>query len=444
MTQSRISFYTLGCRLNHAETAQIAQKFRRDGYAIVAHGDATDVAVIHTCSVTERADQRCRQEIRKIHRSSPDALVCAVGCYAQSEPETVRKILGVDLVVGNDRKYGLSRLVSEYQQAAEPEVHVSNRLDFAEINVPEEGDYNETRANLKIQDGCDFHCAFCLLPRIRGGPRSRPFREILDAGMRLVEKGHREIVVTGVNIGLYRDGSSTLADVARSLSDLPGLDRLRISSIEPSTISEDLLQWMETHPRACQHLHVPLQSGSDSILSDMRRLYTVSDYTRFIEHAKERMPGLGLGTDVIVGFPGETDEDFEKTQEALLGLPFTYLHVFSYSDRLKTPALGFSEKVHSKVIKSRSLSLRELSSRMRRVALEEAQGENHEVLFETVDDGGLRKGWTRSYLQVGVPASEVEENELAVVQLSSTGNGLAHGRVMSKKPRTPGPCAEPV
>ena len=259
-----VSFYTLGCRLNQAETALIAERFRVHGYRVVEHGDPANVAVIHTCSVTEHADARCRQEIRKIRRKNPDAVVCAVGCYAQAEPEAVAAIEAVDLIVGNDRKYELASLVDQWSRGETGRVVVSRRPDAAEgIDYPMAGYYpHQTRANIKIQDGCNFCCAFCILPRIRGEARSRRLGDIIAEGHELARRGHKELVITGVNVGTYQFEEYTIADVAWQLSEIAGVERIRISSIEPSTVSDGLLDWMASSPKACHHLHLPLQSGA--------------------------------------------------------------------------------------------------------------------------------------------------------------------------------------
>jgi threonylcarbamoyladenosine tRNA methylthiotransferase MtaB len=414
----RASFYTLGCRLNQAETALIAERFRERGYAIVAHGTPADVAVIHTCSVTEHADARCRQEIRKIRRRNPAALVCAVGCYAQAEPETVAGIQGVDLVVGNDRKFALADLVEGWNPRASAALFVSRRPDAADIEYPMAGYYpHQTRANIKIQDGCDFCCAFCILPRIRGEARSRRLAEIIAEGHELARRGHKELVITGVNVGTYAYEEYTIADVARLLSAIPGVERIRISSIEPSTVSEALLEWMATSPKACRHLHLPLQSGDDAILSQMKRVYTTTEYARFIGKAKSLMPDLGLGTDLMVGFPGESDRQFENSRQFVEEMPFSYLHVFSYSDRPKTAALFHDDKCDPPTIRERSEAMHQIAVRKKHKFFAAHLGQTVDVLFESVDDDGYRKGFTGSYLRVGIAADSVSENQITTVSI---------------------------
>jgi len=432
-TPRRVSLYTLGCRLNQAETALIAEKFRERGYTIAAHGEPVDVAVIHTCSVTERADARCRHEIRKIRRRAPGALVCAVGCFAQSEPDTVAGLGGIDLVVGNERKYDLPEMVEGRSPGGETEIHVSIRPDGFRADYPAAGLYaRSTRANIKVQDGCDFVCAFCLLPRVRGRASSRCIGDILAEGHELARRGHKELVVTGVNIGTYRFEDFRLTEVVRALEAIEGIERIRVSSIEPTTIDDDLLEWMATSPRACRHLHVPLQSGDEAILEAMRRPYDPADFAAFISRAKAGMPDLGLGTDVIVGFPGETDESFARTRAFLDSLPFTYLHVFSFSERLKTVAARLPGKVSREEINERSAELRARAAALKLAFHRENLGREVEVLMETIDEDGFRKGLTGNYLRVAVDPDTAAENDLVRVRLERAEGDFCFGRVVER------------
>jgi threonylcarbamoyladenosine tRNA methylthiotransferase MtaB len=434
----RVSFHTLGCRLNRAETALLAEGFRRRGYTVAPHGSEVEVAVLNTCSVTDRADARCRNEIRRIRRRSPEAVVCAVGCYSQAEPETVGALPGVDLVVGTDRKYALASLVEEFLRAAcegtppaGPDFHVSRRPDNGGFEHEGPGYYPEaTRANVKIQDGCDFCCSFCILPRVRGRARSRPYDAILAEGRELAARGHRELVVTGVNIGTWGEGGRTVGDVARGLSEIPDVRRVRISSIEPSTVPEDLLAWMESCEKACRHLHLPLQSADDGVLAAMRRVYSAADVARFVEGALERMPDLGVGTDVIVGFPGETEEAFERTYRFVEATPFTNVHVFSYSDRRRTVAERLEPKVPARGVKERSRRMRDLARRKKGEFYARQIGREAEVLFETVDEDGLRKGWTGSYVRVAVEPDLAAENEIVRMALDEVSGDCCRGRIV--------------
>jgi len=417
----KVSFHTLGCRLNQSETALMMESFRQKGYQIVEHGRPADVSVINTCSVTERADARCRQEIRKVRKCAPTALICAVGCYAQADPQKVQSIEGIDFVVGTDKKYRLVDLIQKHKQktAQSPLVLVSNRPDTSDFDYPIAGYYpTNTRANIKIQDGCNFACSFCLIPRIRGLPHSRRLGDIMAEGYELVRRGHKELVITGVNIGLYRFEDKNIGHVAKALSQIPELERIRISSIEPSTIPTELIQWMSTSPKACQHLHIPLQSGDDKILSRMKRIYTTQQYSDFIHRVTRMMPLMGLGTDVIVGFPGETDASFKNTYEFVRSLPFTYLHVFTYSDRDKTLAKNYPDKVHSSIVKQRVQKMLTLGRQKRKTFYKKFLKQKMSVLFETVDGDGMRKGFTHNYIRVGTNPNQAQENRIHQVILS--------------------------
>jgi threonylcarbamoyladenosine tRNA methylthiotransferase MtaB len=458
-----VSFYTLGCRLNQAETAMMAERFRQRGYRVVEHGQPADVAVIHTCSVTDHADARCRQEIRKVRRRNPAAIVCAVGCYVQAEPEAVARIDAVDLIVGNDRKYELAMLVEQVREGeapacpersvrAEPPslgvtgdaarepllrpwgegpwVVVNRRVEADALEFPLVGYYpHQTRANIKIQDGCDFCCAFCILPRIRGQARSRRLGDIIAEGHELVRRGHKELVVTGVNVGTYHFEEYTIADIAWRLSDIPGVERVRISSIEPSTVSDELLDWMATSDRACRHLHLPLQSGDDEVLARMKRVYTAADYARFVERVKSRMPDLGLGADIMVGFPGETDVRFENSRRFVAEMPFSYLHIFSYSDRLRTAANSYPDKCRPETIRERSAAMHALAGEKKRAFFREHLGQTVDVLFETVDADGLRKGFSGNYLRVGLPPGQAADNQLLAVRVTELADDHCLGAV---------------
>lgn len=413
-----VSFYTLGCRLNQAETALIAERFRVQGYEIIEHGNPVDVAVIHTCSVTEHADARCRQEIRKVRRKNPAAVVCAVGCYVQAEPDAVAAIESVDLIVGNERKYELASILDDWTRGGADRVTVSRRFEEDSLDFPMVGYYpHQTRANIKIQDGCDFCCAFCILPRIRGEARSRRLGDIIAEGHELARRGHKELVITGVNVGTYRFEQYSIADVAWQLSEIPGVERIRISSIEPSTVSDELLEWMATSPKACRHLHLPLQSGDDAILAQMKRVYTTAEYACFVEKVKSMMPDLGLGTDIMVGFPGETGRHFENSRRFVEQMPFSYLHVFSYSDRPKTTANYLDAKCHPSVVRERSAILHELAGEKKHKFFRQHVGQTVDVLFEDVDSDGLRKGFTGNYVRVGTPRECAGENQMSVVRI---------------------------
>lgn len=423
----RASFTSLGCRLNHTEAAVWAGQFEKKGYTITPWGDPTDVAVINTCSVTHRAEAHCRNMVRRALRQSPEAFVVVAGCYAQAGLDALREIRGVDLIVGTEFKDTFIDYLDQPRKLPEPVVLHSARISRHEFEVPSTGRYDATRANLKVQDGCDFFCSFCIIPFTRGRERSRRFDDLLREAGELADAGYQELVLTGVNIGRYQNRGRTLADVAERLEEIEGIHRVRITSIEPTTVEDRLLDGMAAGGALCPYLHLPVQSGDDAVLERMGRRYTTRDYSEFVERALAKVPGLGLGTDVIVGYPGETDAAFERTCDYLESLPFAYYHVFSYSKRAGTKALGLSGHVSPEVIAERSRTLRALSDGRREAFARRHAGTTVEVLFEQQDAAGRWTGLTPNYLRVGVLSDEPLENRILPVQITGAATGLAIG-----------------
>ena len=427
----RASFHTLGCRLNQAETASISATFANRGYRIVDYGADTDVCVINTCSVTEGAEAKCRQAVRTVLRRSPQAYVVVTGCYAQVDKEALRNINGLDLIVGTAHKMQVVDLIDTPQKETAPRVVHTSKIARDEFSLDVIGNYSDhTRANLKIQDGCNFACAFCIIPFSRGGARSRRFPDVLREARGLVERGHREIVLTGVNLGTYASDGYDLLQVVRALEYIDGLERIRISSIEPTTLPEGLVDWMATSSKLCPYLHVPLQSGDDGVLQRMKRRYTRADFTAFIERVAARVPGVCLGTDALVGFPGEDESAFAATRLLLADLPLAYFHVFSYSERPHTYAQRYTDPVPPADIQARSRILRELSARKKAAFYRAYVGSTVRVLFERLENSGLYTGFSDNYLKVGVEASEDLSNRMAMVRLHDTRDGLAIGEVV--------------
>lgn len=428
----RASFHTLGCRLNQAETASISATFVNRGYHVVDYGADTDVCVINTCSVTEGAEAKCRQAVRAVLRRSPNAYVVVTGCYAQVGKEALRGIDGLDLIVGTAHKMEVVDLIDEPQKEPTPRVVHTTKIARDDFSLDVIGNYSDhTRANLKIQDGCNFACAFCIIPFSRGGARSRKFPDILREARGLVERGHREIVLTGVNIGTYTSDDYDLLHVIQALEDVDGLDRIRISSIEPTTIPEALVDWIATSSKLCPYLHVPLQSGDDGVLQRMKRRYTRADFAAFIERVVARVPDVCLGTDAMVGFPGEDETAFANTRLLLADLPLAYCHVFSYSERPHTYAQRYTDPVPPADIQTRSRILRELSARKKAAFYRRHVGSTVRVLFERLEASGLYTGFSDNYLKVGVEASEDLSNRTAMVRLRGMNSGLAIGEVVS-------------
>lgn len=425
----RASLHTLGCRLNQAETALLADRLQKDGYQIVDYGRPTDLLVLNTCSVTDEAERMCRYEIRRTLRHSPQAFVAVTGCYAQTGIEALRQVPGIDLIVGNRHKMSLPAHVpppSALRKQPAPSLLHTKTLDRDDFVLDGAGDCDSKRANLKIQDGCNFMCSFCLIPFARGHERSRRMDDTVREAEALVARGHRELVLTGVNIGRYeQDGA--LLDLIRQLEQIGGLDRIRISSIEPTTISDELLEHMATSAKLCRHLHLPLQSGDDGILRAMNRRYSVRDYAGFVEKAMRTVPDLGLGTDVLVGFPGEGDAQFANTLAAATDLPFSYLHVFAYSKRPGTAAARMADAAPPATVKTRSRTLAELSRARRMAFYQRYVGSTVDVLFETKDDAGRWTGLTGNYMRVGVTSGSDLANSLRHVAIEGTMDGLAVG-----------------
>lgn len=428
----RASLHTLGCRLNQAETAVLAARLRRDGYHVVEFGEPTDLLVVNTCAVTEEAERTCRYVIRKTLRHSPDAFVAVTGCYAQTGVQALRTIPGIDLIVGNQFKWDLPSFLPAPQalkKQPNPEVLHTRTIDREDFTLPEYGEPDSTRALIKIQDGCDVMCSFCLIPFARGHERSRLLEDVIREAEILAAGGYREIVLTGVNVGQYRQGETDLVELIAQLEAVEGLERIRISSIEPTTITNALIDKMASSSKLCPYLHIPLQSGDDTVLSTMNRPYNVEEFTRLTRRAIIRIPHLGLGTDLMVGFPGETEEAFEHTLSIARELPFSYLHVFTYSQRSGTAAAKLPDQVPIEVARQRAKILAELS-RFKRLAFAERYiGSTVSVLFESGELDGYRMGMTPNFLKVGVPSSIDLANCLKAVRIIGTSDRWALGQL---------------
>jgi threonylcarbamoyladenosine tRNA methylthiotransferase MtaB len=418
--QTRVAFYTLGCRLNQAETALLRDRFQRNGFLPVDFGQATDVLVVNTCTVTEGAEVDCRRVVRQVLRSSPQAFVAVTGCYAQTGLEVLREIDGIDLIVGNQFKMQLPDSIPPLPRKQSAPLVLHGKIDPGNFLIDGVGAYCATRANVKIQDGCQFMCSFCLIPFARGRERSRFLQDTVREAEELVQKGHREIVLTGVNIGQYQDGPAGLVELIARLETLKGLDRIRISSIEPTTVPDSLLDYMSHSKKLCRYLHVPLQSGDDRILGAMNRRYSVREYQEAMESALTRIPDLCFGTDILVGFPGEGPREFANTEAVVHNLPFAYLHVFSYSPRPGTAAVKLPDPVAPKLIKERSRVLHTLSDQKRMAFQQRFIGRQVSVLFESAEAEGLWQGLTDNYLRVAVPSSRRLHNTIQPVRVTGT------------------------
>jgi threonylcarbamoyladenosine tRNA methylthiotransferase MtaB len=430
----RVSFHTLGCKLNYAETSSVERQFLDRGFDVVAFDTPSDVCVINTCTVTERADRECRQIIRRARRLSPDAAIVVTGCYAQLEPERIASMEGVNLVLGAREKFHV------LDHLAALEDHACARILVSPIGAVQEfgpasssGDGARTRAFLKVQDGCDYSCSFCTIPRARGSSRSQSVAASLEQARALAGQGYREIVLTGVNVGDFRSPDGTLADLLRGLQQVSGLQRIRVSSIEPNLLTDEIVEMAAVSPSVCRHFHIPLQSGSDAVLHRMRRRYNSGLYHRLIDRIHRRMPDCGIGADVIVGFPGETDAEFEETLGFIRDLPVSYLHVFTYSERPHTAAAGFASPVPVHVRRERNARLRLLSDAKRRAHAESLLGRPVPVLLEGTVEDGLRFGLTEHYVRVGIPVTGTAENTVVDVLLRRAEDGYCVGELSPRE-----------
>lgn len=417
---------TLGCRLNLSETGSLAQGFVDRGYEIVPFGEKADVVFINTCTVTDSADSTCRNLIRKAHKSSPEGKIIVAGCYAQMEPERIAGMQGVDLVLGNTEKYKVFEYLNEESTES---IKVDKTWEFYGAATTEADSH--TRAFLKIQDGCNYVCSFCIIPFARGRSRAISVEEAKKQATELVSKGFKEVVLTGVNIGEYeRSSGERLSDLVKTLLDINGLERLRLSSVEPNTITDELLDVLEDSPKFMDHFHIPLQSGDDEILKQMRRRYTVGDYQNIIEKVMKRFPKAGIGADVIVGFPGETNEQFMNTYNLMRDLPLTHFHVFPYSKRKNTTAAKLENHIPHHVKKDRVRALIHLGDAKLRMFAEDQVGSLSQVLFERRDKSGLWTGHTTNYVRVKVESALDLSNQIQTVSLDQAEGEFVRGSLL--------------
>ncbi len=420
----KVSFYTQGCRLNQSETASLEQGFEKNEFEIVPFGPDADIFVVNTCTVTENGDSNTRKLVNKILRLNKKAEIALIGCQSQILKEKLLELNNVKWVIGNAEKMNLYNIVKESNESPVVLVEKIKREPFI---IKNSGiDKHHTRANIKIQDGCDFYCAFCVIPFARGPARSRVFSDIIRESVDLVTAGHKEIVITGINVGTYEDEGKKIDDVVAALSRIEGLERIRISSIEPTTIPRNLIDWMKSKPKMCRYLHIPIQSGSDSVVKVMNRHYTMAEFREFITTAFESVPDICIGTDVIVGFPGETKAHFDETVANLITMPIHYFHVFSYSERMYARSKKLDNQVEPKEIERRSKILRDLSKKKRKAYNEQFLGKTVTVLFEQ-EKHGYWSGLTDNYIRVKVKSESNIKNKILNVQLEAIDNQAITG-----------------
>ncbi|WP_456405682.1 tRNA (N(6)-L-threonylcarbamoyladenosine(37)-C(2))-methylthiotransferase MtaB [Caldithrix abyssi] len=413
-----VALHTLGCRLNQAETAIIANKLKQQGYQIVEFGQKADLTIINTCTVTEQADAKCRNAVRQSLRKNPDSFVAVIGCYAQMAVDVISQIQGVDLIMGNEHKMAIDRYLDDnLQKQAQPLVVHSSKISRKPFVIESIGLYDtHTRANLKIQDGCNFVCSFCIIATARGPARSREFDDLVNEARELVDHGFKEIVLTGVNIGTYQYQDKTFLDILRELEKINGLQRIRISSIEPTTVTPELIDLMADSQKICRHLHIPLQSADDKILESMRRKHTFDDFERIVNYAVKRLPDVGLGTDIMVGYPGEDDAAFINTKKRVADLPLAYFHVFTYSDRKGTTSFKMKPKVAPQVKKLRNRIMIEMGQRKKFAFYRKFLGQTVDVLFEQ-QINGLWEGFSDNYMRIKARSDRSLKNEIIPVKL---------------------------
>ena len=423
--RKKVAFYTLGCKLNFSETATIARNIQDEGFDRVEFSDFSDIYVINTCSVTENADKRFKTIVKQAQRANASAYIVAVGCYAQLQPEELAAVNGVDLVLGATEKFKITDYLNQLTKNDTAAIHSCEIAD-ADFYVSSYSIGDRTRAFLKVQDGCDYKCTYCTIPLARGVSRSDTLQNVLDNAKKIANQGIKEIVLTGVNIGDYGKGEygnkkheHTFFELVQALDTISGIHRLRISSIEPNLLKNETIDFVANSNSFVPHFHIPLQSGSNLMLKAMRRRYMKELYVNRVEHIKRVLPNACIGVDVIVGFPGETDEIFLETYNFLNDLDISYLHVFSYSERPNTHAATLPDKVSKSIRSKRSKMLRGLSAKKRRAFYESQINTTHTVLFEGENKEGYIHGFTENYVKVKSPWNPGLVNTLQKINLTA-------------------------
>jgi threonylcarbamoyladenosine tRNA methylthiotransferase MtaB len=413
----RAAFYTLGCKLNFSETSTISRNFENQGFAKVDFTDRPDIVVINTCSVTENADKKCRQIVKKAVKINPAVFVVMIGCYAQLKPEEIANIDGVDLVLGANEKFNILDHLDNLEKQEIAKIENNNIKETTDF-IPSFSFGDRTRSFLKIQDGCDYFCTFCTIPLARGKSRNGTIAETLIEANKIAKTDIKEVVLTGVNIGDFGQGKGeNFFDLIKELDKVDGIERYRISSIEPNLLTNEIIDFVAESNNFLPHFHIPLQSGSDTLLKQMRRKYLSGLYTERVERIKSHNPDTCIGVDVIVGFPGETEEEFLTTVNYLKDLDISYLHVFTYSERANTTARKMAEAVPVNIRRERSKQLQILSNKKRRAFYETQLGKIKSVLFEGEENEGTMYGFSENYVKVKIPFNAELVNQIKFVKL---------------------------
>ena len=416
-----VAFHTLGCKLNFSETSTIARLFEQGGYAKVGFDERPDIYVINTCSVTDHADKKCRNLVRRAKKNNPDAFIAVVGCYAQLKPDEIAHIEGVNVVLGANEKFNILEHLDK--EAHDGVAHVENEhIKETKDFVPSYSANDRTRTFLKVQDGCDYFCSFCTIPLARGRSRNQSVEETIKVAEEVAATGVKEVVLTGVNIGDFgQGGEENFYDLVQALDQVDGIERFRISSIEPNLLSDEIIEFVAKSQKFVPHFHIPLQSGSDEMLKSMRRRYLTDLYRNRVERIKALMPDACIGVDVIVGYPGETEDEFMKTVDFIKSLDVSYLHVFTYSERANTTAVRIDEVIPMQQRQERNKVLTNLSHKKKRAFYESQQGSEHDVLWEGNENEGMMHGFTENYVKVQKPYDADSINKLERVKLSEIG-----------------------
>ncbi len=432
-TTKKVAFHTLGCKLNYAETSTIARQFESAGYEKIDFRESADLYVINTCSVTENADREFRKIVNRAKRQAPNSKIAVIGCYAQLRPEAIVESSAVDLVLGAREKFNLLDHIQFEEEGGSPLVIQDAQIDEIHGCVPAYSIGDRTRSFLKIQDGCDYPCTYCTIPMARGKSRSLDPEILVNQARQIASKGVKEIVLTGVNVGDYRYAKdNVLLDLIKRLDDVQGIERIRISSIEPNLLTNEIVQFVSQSTSVLPHFHIPLQSGSDKVLSLMKRRYGAALFQDRVRAVRAAMPNAGIGVDVIVGFPGEGPAEFDQTKALLAALDISYLHVFTYSERPGTPAINFPGKVELSERKRRNRVLSELSKNMTQSFSLKQLNRAQKVLIETLKNGQL-SGMTENYLKVYLPEGPPELiNQIVDVELITFRDQRLHGTIPGK------------
>lgn len=413
----KVALYTLGCKLNFSESSSIARMFQEEGFARVDFNETPDVYVINTCSVTENADKKCKQLVKKALKINPDAFVAIIGCYAQLKPQEIATISGVDMVLGASDKFKIIEHIASLEKNKQAKV-VASKIKEVNDFVPSYSKGDRTRSFLKIQDGCDYFCTFCTIPLARGKSRNQTIEETITVAKDVAKTAAKEAVLTGVNIGDFgQGGEENFYQLIQELDKIEGIDRFRISSIEPNLLTNNIIEFVSESNKFMPHFHIPLQSGSDVLLKKMRRKYLSNLYIDRVASIKRLMPHACIGVDVIVGFPEETEEEFLKTYNLLNELDVSYLHVFTYSERQNTTAIKMDGVVPMEIRRERSKMLHILSNKKRRHFYEQHVNTNRDVLFEAENHDGFIHGFTDNYIKVQVPFQQHMPNKICQVTL---------------------------